>query len=336
MAAATVLAIYLCYLLIQPFLPALVWSITLAVVTHRYWQWLARYIPQPSLRAGIAVGTVAVALLAPVAFLFYFSAAEIAETVDQWQSPDYRPAWMDELSENPHVAEAWSRISENLDISTMARQVGQSIQAGAAAILSGLASTAALAFLTLILLFFLYRDERIVLKAVRRFSPMTDQETDQLLARLRDTVLATIYGSVVVAIVQGALGGLIFFLVGLHGAVLWAAAMALLALVPYLGTFVVWAPAAIVLALYGEWVKAGVLVGWGLCVIATIDNLLYPVLVGNRLHQHSVISFVAIIGGISLFGATGVVLGPVIVATTFTLLDIWRHRTNETQSVGAV
>jgi len=329
LAAATILTLYLCYLLVRPFMPALVWSVTLAVVTHRFWQWLARHVPQPSLRAGIAVGAVAIALLAPVTFLVYFSAAEITETVKQWQSPDYQPPWQDRLAENPRLAEAWNWVSENFDLPAMAQETAQAIQAGAATFFSGLAYTAVQAFLTLFVLFFLYRDERSVLQAVRRLSPMSDQETDQVLDRLRNTILATIYGSLVVALVQGALGGVIFFLLGLPGPVLWAAAMGLLALVPYLGTFVVWAPAAIVLALHGEWVKAGVLVGWGLCVIAMIDNLLYPVLVGNRLHQHSVISFIAIIGGVGLFGATGIVLGPVIVALTFALLDIWRQRTSD-------
>jgi predicted PurR-regulated permease PerM len=103
--------------------------------------------------------------------------------------------------------------------------------------------------------------------------------------------------------------------------------MGLLAIVPYLGTFVIWGPTAALLALAGHWGKALILAGWGLTAIAMIDNLLYPMLVGHRLRQHTVISFFAILGGVNLFGATGVVLGPVIVSVTFFLFEIWRRRT---------
>jgi len=325
----TLAVLVLCGLLIWPFLPALVAATTLAVVTHRYWKWLSRHIARPSPRAAIAVATVAVALVVPVACLVYFSAAEIAESVRAWQDPDYQPPWQAQLAKYPRIEEAWNRMAESLDIPAVIRQTAGFLQSGTASILSGLAYAAVQSFLTLFVLFFLYRDEATVLEWTRRLSPLTDGETDQVLDRLRDTVLATIYGSVVVALVQGSLGGLIFFMLGLPGAVLWATAMCLLALVPYLGTFVVWAPAAVLLALQGDWVRAGILVGWGLCVIATIDNLLYPILVGNRLRQHTVISFFAIIGGITLLGATGIILGPVIVSLAFVLLDIWRQRTRE-------
>jgi predicted PurR-regulated permease PerM len=97
-------------------------------------------------------------------------------------------------------------------------------------------------------------------------------------------------------------------------------------MVPYMGTFMIWAPTAAILALGGHWIQAVVLVAWGLLVIGLIDNLLYPTLVGGRLRQHTVVSFFAILGGIGLFGASGIVLGPVLVSTTFVLVELWRER----------
>jgi predicted PurR-regulated permease PerM len=104
-------------------------------------------------------------------------------------------------------------------------------------------------------------------------------------------------------------------------------AMALMAMVLCVGTFVVWAPMAAFLALNGDWVRALILAGCGVYVIAVIDNLIYPMLVGNRLRQHTVITFLAIVGGIALFGGTGIILGPVVVSLTFFLLEVWRTRT---------
>jgi predicted PurR-regulated permease PerM len=103
--------------------------------------------------------------------------------------------------------------------------------------------------------------------------------------------------------------------------------MGMLAIVPHLGTFVIWGPTAAILAMQGETMKAIVLVSWGLIAIGLIDNMLYPMMVGQRLQQHTAVAFIAILGGVALFGAMGIVLGPLIVATSLFLLDVWRRRT---------
>jgi predicted PurR-regulated permease PerM len=123
------------------------------------------------------------------------------------------------------------------------------------------------------------------------------------------------------------LGGLMFWVLGIPGALLWGAVMALLAIVPVLGAFVVWVPAALFLVLQGNWGKALILTAWGAGVVSLIDNLLYPLLVGKRLRLHTLPVFIAIVGGILLFGSAGVILGPVTLAVTVALVDIWRRRT---------
>lgn len=118
-----------------------------------------------------------------------------------------------------------------------------------------------------------------------------------------------------------------FWWLGLPAPLLWGAVMALLAVVPVLGAFVVWVPAALFLALNGQMGKALILAGWGIVVIATIDNLLYPVLVGKRLRLHTLLVFIAVVGGLAMFGAVGVVLGPLILALTDAIIEVWRRRT---------
>ena len=126
---------------------------------------------------------------------------------------------------------------------------------------------------------------------------------------------------------QGVLGGLIFWWLGLPAPILWGAVMALLAIVPVLGAFVVWLPVAIFLAASGQWGQAVILALWGTVVVGLIDNLLYPILVGKRLRLRTVPVFFAIVGGLAVFGAAGVILGPVILALTDAILEIWRRRT---------
>ena len=104
--------------------------------------------------------------------------------------------------------------------------------------------------------------------------------------------------------------------------------MGLLAVIPTLGTFVIWAPAALFLALDGELGKAAILVAWGCVAIGLIDNFFVPLLlVGKRLRLHPLLVFIAVVGGISVFGMAGVVLGPVVLSVTDALIEVWRRRT---------
>ena len=119
-----------------------------------------------------------------------------------------------------------------------------------------------------------------------------------------------------------------FWFLGLPAPVVWGAVMALLATIPVAGTFVIWAPAAVYLAASGQWGKAAILVGWGAVAIGLIDNLLYPMLVGRRLRFHPLPVFFSIVGGLAVFGAAGLVLGPITLSVTAALLDLLRRRTS--------
>jgi predicted PurR-regulated permease PerM len=150
---------------------------------------------------------------------------------------------------------------------------------------------------------------------------------DRLFSRVGDTVHATMYGTLAVAAIQGTLGGLMFWWLGLPAPLLWGLVMGVLAVVPVLGAFVVWIPATLFLALDGSWGKALILAFWGGVVVGGIDNVIYPILVGNRLKLHTIPAFMAIIGGLIVFGPSGLILGPVTLTVTVLLLEIWQHRT---------
>jgi predicted PurR-regulated permease PerM len=334
MSAATIVCVFLCYQLAYPFIPALVWAVTGAVITQPFTRFLRRHILSPSLRAAVSVSVVSIAIFAPVIVLAYFIVLQLGQGVQNWQY--YLNEWQEALSREPRVAAAWGKISQNLDLTRALEQLANTIQTWSVNILSGSLNSLALALIALFVLFYLYRDQDEVVAALKRFSPLTQPETSRLLKRLSDTIHGTIFGTVVVAVIQGTLGGLIFWAVGLPGAVLWGTVMALLAIIPYLGAFVVWAPAAVILAAEGQWVKSLILVVWGTVVIGLIDNLIYPILVGNRLRQHTVIAFFAIVGGIALFGTSGLVLGPVLVSLTAFLLETWRRRTADGRTADEV
>jgi predicted PurR-regulated permease PerM len=164
------------------------------------------------------------------------------------------------------------------------------------------------------------------LKALVRLSPFSNRETLRLVIRIRDTINAIIFGTVAVAALQGALGGLMFWWLNFPSPALWAFIMGLLAIVPVLGTFVVWAPAALYLAMEGRWGEALTLAVWGGLVIGSADNLVRPLLISGGLRLHTAPAFIAILGGLSVFGAPGIVLGPIAMTTAGLMVGFWRRR----------
>jgi predicted PurR-regulated permease PerM len=118
-----------------------------------------------------------------------------------------------------------------------------------------------------------------------------------------------------------------FWWLGLPAPILWGAVMAVLSFLPMLGTGIVWVPAAGFLALQGHWIKAIILMGWGMLAIGLVDNFMYPTLVGKRIRLHMIAVFIAVLGGVMLFGFAGVILGPLLFAMAYAVLQIWRERT---------
>ena len=178
----------------------------------------------------------------------------------------------------------------------------------------------------LFLLYYFFRDQDKILAGLRKSFPLSPRETDTVFRNVHDAIYAVVYGTLLLAVVQGTLGGLMFWVLGLPAPLLWGAVMALLAVLPVLGAAIVWVPAAIYLAVTGSWEKALILTAWGGIVVALIDNLLYPVIVKDRLRLHAVPVFIAVIGGLMVFGMAGIVLGPVVLVIATALADVWRRR----------
>jgi predicted PurR-regulated permease PerM len=184
---------------------------------------------------------------------------------------------------------------------------------------------------TLFVLFFLYRDCDLALNATRKLLPLSSEEANRMFQKVGSTIQATVNGSLTVAAVQAALAGIVYAILGVPVAVLWGAATFVCALVPVFGTFLVWAPISVYLAVTGSIGKAIFLVIWGAVVVASVDNFLYPHLVGDKLRMHTVPTFFAVLGGLALFGPSGLILGPMALAIAIAILDVWWQRTESGQ-----
>lgn len=354
LVAATCVVGYLCYRVIRPFLPCLAWALALAVIAHPLHRWLKRSTARPTFAAAIAVFLVAVLLVTPATFVLQHLGREATRATLVIQESLSSGRWRTVLADHPRLksVEGWIESRLGLDREgeaepaewTTRRAISRVIEDdaerkpyperaasmvtnGLGTLLTGTVWLGMQVFVTFMTLFFFFRDRVHGLEALRSLMPLSASETDEVFSRINDTIHATIYGSVVVALVQGSMGGLMFWWLGLPSPLLWGAVMALLAVVPVLGTFVIWAPTAGYLALHGQWTKALILVSWGAIAIGLIDNLLYPFLVGSRIRFHTLLVFFAIAGGLALFGASGIVLGPLVLTVADALVDIWKRRT---------
>ncbi|WP_295681018.1 AI-2E family transporter [uncultured Nevskia sp.] len=324
--AVTAFGIALCYGLVAPFLPALAWALALAVLFAPLQQRLERVIKHPGLAALLSVALIGLIVVVPGSFVAQQLVVQFAKGAQRIQAETQSGDWQRLIEAQPRLAPLVAWVEQRVDLPGVVETLTSKLTAAAGPFVRGSAYQLIGFCLTFYLLFFLLRDRRAALLALRDLSPLNDAEMNRLLLRVDDTILATVYGTLAVAAVQGLLGGLMFWWLGLPAPLLWGLVMSLLAVVPVLGAFVVWMPAAVFLALEGSPGKALILIGWGMLVVGTIDNLLRPILVGKRLKLHTVLAFVSLVGGLILFGAAGLIVGPVILTVTTGLLEIWSAR----------
>lgn len=324
-----------CILIAAPFLPAVTWAVSLAVVAHPVHDWMLRHVKRPSLAAALAVAVITFGLVAPAVFVGREVGQQATQGFQRLQGEFESEDLLSKLEQNPKAAPLARWIRNNVDVSRELKEFGEALRARLAGFLRGVAWTATQFLITLFLLFYLFRDRQLAIRAAVSFFPLSNKEAGEVVGRVKAMIHATIYGTVVVATIQGALGGLMFWILGVPGPLLWGVAMGLLSIIPMLGAFVIWLPVAASMAAQGEWVQAMILTAWGTVVVGFIDNLLYPVLVGKETRLHTVPVFIAIIGGLLIFGASGLVIGPVIFAMTLACLDVLRQRTIGNRSAEA-
>jgi predicted PurR-regulated permease PerM len=325
--AASLITIYLCYVMVEPFLPALAWALALAVVTHPLHRWIAARVRSRGLAAAISVALVLIIIVVPAAFVAQNLVSEAASGVKAAQEMLAAGRWRQVAARYPQIAPAIAWIEDQIDVSGLLGGTASGIASYVSSFLSGSVTLAIGIMITFFCLFYFFRDREQTLGVMRSLVPLSRKETDEMFDRITDTIHATVYGTIAVSMVQGLLGGLMFWWLGLPAPILWGFVMAMLGLLPLFGASLVWAPAAILLALEGDWTKAIILTVWGSTVIALIDNLLYPMFVGKRISLHTLPVFFSILGGLAAFGASGLIIGPVVLAIADALLHVWRQRT---------
>jgi predicted PurR-regulated permease PerM len=323
----TAAGLYLCYRLASPFLPALAWALALTVLATPFQGWLESRLRRPNVAAMLCVLAIGLAVVGVASFAGQRLVQEAVSGAELVKAKVESAEWRRSLEAHPRLLPLVAWMDRQNLPATVGKVATWMTTTGAAFVRGSLVELVGLG-LTFYLLFFLLRDRRQALDLLRWLSPLPGGDMDRLYRRISDTIYATVYGTLAVSVAQGVLGGLMFWWLGLPAPLLWGGMMALLAVVPVLGAFVVWVPVALYLALEGSWGKALILTLWGGGVVGTIDNLLRPVLVGRRLKLHTLLAFMSVVGGVILFGPAGIILGPVVLTITIELLTLWHDRTD--------
>lgn len=318
--------------MVEPLVGPITWALALAVVTHPFHAWLVRRLKRKSLAAALATLLVVIAFVVPATLAGRQVAQEAVAAATKVQASVKDGSWRELVERNPRIAVAFAWLSGVVDLQEQLGQLSEHVPKAVQKFVSGSLHFAIGVAVALFLLFFFLRDREQMLSSLRGLLPLSAAEAAQVFRQVDDTVYAIIYGTLAVSLVQGALGALMFWWLGLPAPLLWGSAMAVLAIVPVVGTAIIWGPAAVFLLLEGSPEKALILAAWGFIVIGLIDNLLKPAIVQDRLHVHIVPVFVSILGGLAAFGAAGVIIGPVILAIALALIDIWRQRVGSEQA----
>lgn len=326
LAGLTLAAVALCALVAYPFLPALAWAVALAVIALPLHTRLSRVVRHEGWAAGITTVVVVGVIAVPVALVGLQLTREAGVAGAQVEQLARDGKIERAAARVPHATELIAWAKENIDPEAEARKLVAAFTSRLSAFAGGLAWAVLQMLTAVFVLFFALRDRHRMLAGLRAVLPLDRTEADALFRRVDDAVHATVYGTIVAAVVQGATGGLVFWLLGLQAAVLWGVVMFVLGVLPFVGAFLVWVPAAVWLATQDRWGAAAALTAWGLLMAGPVCNWIYAACAAGRMRVHPVPSLVAFIGGLAVFGVSGMVLGPAILAVTLGLIHIWRRR----------
>ena len=316
-----------------PFYGAVFWGAILALMFSPLFLRLLLKMPQKrTLAALLTVSTILVLVILPVGLIIALLTQEAGSVYERVQSGELSfsrysqqvynalPTWITGLLDRTGLTNLGliqARISDSLTkgsqfIATQALSIGQNAFDFFVSF-----------FIMLYLLFFFLRDGSALSKLIKEAIPMEAEIKRNIFSKFTTVIRATVKGNIVVAVLQGALGGLIFWFLGIHAPVLWGTLMAFLSLLPAVGAALVWIPVAIYFLATGAIWQGALLIAFGVLVIGLVDNILRPVLVGKDTKMPDYVVLVSTIGGMSLFGLNGFVIGPLIAAMFMAAWDIF-------------
>ena len=310
-------------LLLLPFYSAVLWAVILAIVFHPVQRYLVRRLNGRQGAAALLCVIMCICLvIVPVLIILASIAQEGASLYQQVSSEEFdlRGRVEQFASAVPSFIERWTPITlgnfpdlrdkfSDAVLQSSKLMAGRVVNAGETTLSFFIG-----AGVMLYLLFFLFRDGEKLAAKIKRAMPLSDSYSSQFLEKFTSVINATVRGNIIIAIIQGTIGGVAFWLLGIQAALLWGVVMTFCSMLPAVGAALVWAPAALILLFSGAWLKGVILVLVGTLIIGLIDNLLRPPLVGKDAKMPDYMVLISTVGGMAMLGINGFVVGPLIAA----------------------
>lgn len=327
---------YLFYQMIVIFFVPICWAAVFAIVFFPLYKRILKRVKTRGLAATITCVLIIVLIIGPITYLFVALVLEANDAVVSVKEM-YDSGKLDNMLafDLPWFESMKEKLSQYYDVSkikldelardTIRRISGVVLNQTRWVVTNG---TKAVFFFALMIftMYYFFKDGEAIMGKIRRLMPLNPEQINAALSQLHDVIQATMYGGVLIALLQGFLGGVMFWIAGISSPVFWGALMAFLSIIPVVGAFLVYVPAGIILILGGS-------PGWGIFIIlfgslgiSQVDNILRPLLISGRTAMHPLLLFFTILGGISLFGLLGVVVGPIIAAAFTIMLRIFEMR----------
>jgi predicted PurR-regulated permease PerM len=321
---------YLVFRIVAPFLVPLVWSAVLAIFFYPAYTWLAKRI-RPAFAALLSTLGVTILLIVPVLLVLLYATKEALDASARIQGminggasalPTHFLDWLQsQLPDSLKDTDLMGPLRQG------AERVATYLASSLAPMLKNLFAFFVHLFILLFALYFMFRDSDSILRGVRHMMPFDRDIQENMLGESRDLIFASVAVALLIAAIQGSLGGIAFALTGMPAPVFMGVLIAFFSIVPVVGSALIWFPAAAWLAINGHWGKAAVVLVICAGVAGLADNVARPLLLRNRTKLNDLLLFISILGGLDVFGLLGLVAGPTIVAAALGVFRVYMaHR----------
>lgn len=326
--STTILFLYM----LGGYLVTVLWAVVIALVFYPVYEYLKKVFKGRASAAALStVLLVVLVVLIPlisVGGMVVSESLALYDTLTQNDGNSDSPGLLARVSTVTSYLEPYGISQSNVEnrlrdwVASLSQVVATSLVAFSQYTLSFLIEV----MIMLYLLFFFLRDGTKISQLMRHYIPLGDDYERLLISRFSDTTQAVIKGTILISVLQGIIGGVLFGLVGIPNPVLWGATMGVLAIIPLIGTSVIWLPAAIILMVTGSFWSGLIILLVGALVISSVDNFLRPILVGRSTKMPDSLVLLSTIGGIATFGVSGFIIGPIIAALFLSLWTIFEEK----------
>lgn len=336
--------IYLAFTLIKPFISVILTSMLLVYIFYPVYKYIYKKTKKENFSA-LAV-SILVVLIISLPFLYMISGVAKEANYLLKISKDkitYANIFSDSCSQSNIICSLSYKIKEFISnpkvmsfLEDLIKQVTTFIIKKTSDFLISLPKFLLDIFLIIFIMFYLFKEGDYIVSRVEKILPLKAQDRKNVVKKINDSIYAILFGSIIVALIQGVLGTIGYYVVGMKSVILWGIITILFAFVPFLGTAIVWVPASLYFIISGLVSSNPLMIGkgvglflYGLILVSSIDNIIRPKLIGSRAGIHPILILLGVLGGVALFGVIGMIVGPLIFALFIVFLDIYERDKDE-------